>query len=71
MTEINWVKEESTTKAIGDFEKWRSDAIATKMASELKTARMDGRAEGYADGYKAGWNAALRAVMEMLGGDVR
>ena len=66
MAEINWVKEETTTKAQTDFEKWRSDAIAAKMASELKTARMDARIQGYAEGYKAGWDAAVNAVIAML-----
>ena len=40
--------------------------IATKMADELKTARMDGRREGVADGYKAVWNAALAMIEELI-----
>lgn len=56
-TAIKFVKEDA-------FDAYRADAIAQKMASELKTARMDGRREGVADGYKAGWNAALAMIEE-------
>ena len=71
MTEINWVKEETVTKAVmnqnTEYERWRAEAIASKMASEIKSARMD----AYKAGYSEGWNDALKTVIDMLkGGDV-
>lgn len=40
--------------------------IAKKMASELKTARMDGRREGVADGYKAGYADAIADIIKNM-----